>query len=74
MQMTQCESTIIYPEAMTSFGGVNKINELKRTSVQVTPRASLCTVICDLRNTVGDRYGAFALIGVRARKLRGLYD
>ena len=24
--MTQCERTIIYPEAMTSFGGVNKIS------------------------------------------------
>ena len=26
MPMTQCERTIIYPEAMTSFGGVNKIS------------------------------------------------
>ena len=43
MQMTQCERTIIYPEAMTSFGGVNKIKSMKRTSVQVKLRASLCT-------------------------------
>ena len=42
---------------------------LKRTSVQVTPRASLCTAIGDLRNTVGGRSGAFAPAGVRARKL-----
>ena len=67
--MTQCERTIIYSEAMTSFGGVK---ELKRTSVQVKPRASLCTAICDLRNTVGGRFGAFALLGVRARKPGGL--
>ena len=46
--------------------------KLKRTSVQVTPRASLCTAICDLRNTVGGRFGAFAPAGVRARKLWGL--
>ena len=48
---------------------VEQRTELKRTSVQVKPRASLCTAICDLRNTVGGRSGAFALIGVRARKL-----
>ena len=35
-------------------------------------RASLCTAICDLRNTVGGRFGAFAPAGVRARKLWGL--
>ncbi len=45
------------------------VNDLKRTSVQVMPRASLCTAICDLRNTVGGRSGAFAPAGVRARKL-----
>ena len=48
------------------------VNDLKRTSVQVMPRASLCTAICDLRNTVGGRSGAFAPAGVRARKLWGL--
>ena len=48
---------------------LDQATKLKRTSVQVTPRASLCTAICDLRNTVGGRSGAFAPAGVRARKL-----
>ena len=46
-----------------------KSSNVKRTSVHVTPRASLCTAIGDLRNTVGGRFGAFAPAGVRARKL-----
>ena len=48
---------------------------MKRTCVHVMLRASLCTSIEDPRayNTV-DRYGAFALLGVRARKPGGLYE
>ena len=42
------------------------VNELKRTCVHVTPRASLCTttLMC----------GSFTPVAVRARKLRGLYE
>ena len=61
MQMTQCERTIIYPEAMTSFGGVNKIKKMKRTCVHVMPRASLCTIT--------SMCGAFALSVVSALRL-----
>ena len=41
---------------------------LKRTGVQIMPRAIPCTSSCDPRYGRGS-LGAFALIGVRARKL-----
>ena len=61
----------IYP---TVAPKMEQRTDLKRTSVHVKPRASLCTAICDLRNTVGGRFGAFALLAVRARNLGGLYE
>ena len=42
--------------------------DLKRTGVQIMPRAIPCTSSCDPRYGRGS-LGAFALIGVRARKL-----
>ena len=51
---------------------VKEIKDMKRTCVHAMLRASLCTGICDLRNSVGGRCGAFALLGVRARKPGGL--
>ena len=39
---------------------------MKRTCVHVMPRASLCTTT---ENPLPGRFGAFASIGVRARKL-----
>ena len=51
-----------------SIDCLNQATDLKRTSVHVKPRASLCTAICDLRNTVGGRFGAFGAPLVRARK------
>ena len=45
---------------------VGFVNDMKRTCVHVTPRASLCTTT---ENPVMGRCGAFALLGVRARKL-----
>ena len=64
----KCERTIIYPEAMTSSGDVK---ELKRTGVQIMPRAIPCTSSDNLGNHRGS-LGAFAPAGVRARKLWGL--
>ena len=64
--MTQCERTIIYLGAMTSFGDVK---ELKRTGVQIMPRAIPCTSSYDPEK---GSLGAFAPAGVRARKLWGL--
>ena len=65
--MTQCERTIIYLGAMTSFEGVKK---LKRTCVHAMLRASLCTSSDNLHQGEGSP-GAFAPAGVRARKLWG---
>ena len=45
---------------------VKEIKDMKRPCVHVTPRASLCTTT---ENPVMGRCGAFALLGVRARKL-----
>ena len=64
--MTKCERTIIYLGAMTSFGDVK---ELKRTGVQIMPRAIPCTSSDDPEK---GSLGAFAPAGVRARKLWGL--
>jgi len=47
--------------------------DLKRTGVQIMPRAIPCTSSCDPRYGRGS-LGAFARLGVRARKLGGLYD
>ena len=47
--------------------------ELKRTGVQIMPRAIPCTSSCDPRYGRGS-LGAFAPAGVRARKLWGLYE
>jgi len=54
---------------------MKKIKLSKRTCVHVMPRASLCTSIEDPRayNTV-DRYGAFATLVVRARRLGRFYE
>ena len=60
--MTQCERTIIYPEAMTSSGDVK---ELKRTGVQIMPRAIPCTSSDD---PAKGSLGAFGAPLVRARK------
>ena len=66
--MTQCERTIIYLGAMTSFEGVKK---LKRTGVQIMPRAIPCTSSDNLAkgSSHASSLGAFALIVVRARRL-----
>ena len=64
----KCERTIIYLGAMTSFGDVK---ELKRTGVQIMPRAIPCTS-SDNPGFNRDSLGAFAPAGVRARKLWGL--
>ena len=61
--MTKCERTIIYLGAMTSFGDVK---ELKRTGVQIMPRAIPCTSSDD---PARGSLGAFAPTKVRARKL-----
>ncbi len=50
---------------------LKQIKKLKRTGVQVKPRASLCTSSNNLHQG-GDSLGAFAPAGVRARKLWGL--
>jgi hypothetical protein len=47
--------------------------KLKRTGVQIMPRAIPCTSSCDPRYGRGS-LGAFARLGVRARKLGGFYD
>ena len=55
----------IYP---TVAPEVEQRTSLKRTGVQIMPRAIPCTSSCDPRYGRGS-LGAFALIGVRARKL-----
>ena len=45
--------------------------KLKRTGVQIMPRAIPCTSSCDLHQG-GGSLGAFDPVRVRARKLRGL--
>ena len=47
------------------------VNDLKRTGVQIMPRAIPCTSSCDPRYGRGS-LGAFAPTEVRARKLWGL--
>jgi len=49
---------------------VKQSKELKRTGVQIMPRAIPCTSSCDPRYGRGS-LGAFAPAGVRARKLWG---
>ena len=51
----------------------DKQKKLKRTGVQIMPRAIPCTSSCDPRYGRGS-LGAFARLGVRARKLGGLYE
>ena len=50
---------------------VLSVNKLKRTGVQIMPRAIPCTSSDDPRYGRGS-LGAFAPAGVRARKLWGL--
>ena len=49
---------------------VEQRTELKRTGVHIMPRAIPCTSSCDPRYGRGS-LGAFARLGVRARKLGG---
>ena len=62
LKKTQCERTIIYLGAMTSFGDVKK---LKRTGGQIMPRAIPCTSSDD---PAKGSLGAFGAPLVRARK------
>ena len=55
----------IYP---TVAPKMEQRTDLKRTGVHIMPRAIPCTSSCDPRYGRGS-LGAFALIGVRARKL-----
>ena len=51
-----------------SIDCLNQATDLKRTGVQIMPRAIPCTSSCDPRYGRGS-LGAFAPAGVRARKL-----
>ena len=51
-----------------SIDCLNQAIDLKRTGVQIMPRAIPCTSSCDPRYGRGS-LGAFAPAGVRARKL-----
>ena len=55
----------IYP---TVASEMEQRKDLKRTGVHIMPRAIPCTSSCDPRYGRGS-LGAFALAGVRARKL-----
>ena len=55
----------------STFINVEQRTDLKRTGVQIMPRAIPCTSSCDPRYGRGS-LGAFAPAGVRARKLWGL--
>jgi len=52
-----------------SIDCLNQATDLKRTGVQIMPRAIPCTSSCDPEK---GSLGAFAPAGVRARKLWGL--
>ena len=56
-----------------SIDCLNQATDLKRTSVYVKPRASLCTLSRNLHQG-GDSPGAFALLVVGALNLGGLYE
>ena len=56
-----------------SIDCLNQATDLKRTGVQIMPRAIPCTSSSDPRYGRGS-LGAFAPAGVRARKLWGLYE
>ena len=56
-----------------SIDCLKQATDLKRTGVHIMPRAIPCTSSSDPRYGRGS-LGAFARLGVRARKLGGFYD
>jgi len=67
---TDMHNLFIYSSTIIN---VEQRTDLKRTGVQIMPRAIPCTSSDDPRYGRGS-LGAFARLGVRARKLGGLYD